>query len=133
MLICPACGKEMAILEMEEVEIDYCFQCGAIWLDSGELSAVAGSATISEDLLQSADEFLLKERNFKCPICRTKMEKIKDCRDESCVVLDRCKKRHGLFFENGELRLLLEKYSAAKESRVVGLLRNIFVNREDGE
>ena len=34
---CPVCKNAMITLELEEVEIDYCTDCGGIWLDSGEL------------------------------------------------------------------------------------------------
>ena len=34
---CPACKNSMVILELNQVEIDYCTACKGIWLDSGEL------------------------------------------------------------------------------------------------
>lgn len=34
---CPACKIAMITLELAEVEIDHCVNCGGIWLDAGEL------------------------------------------------------------------------------------------------
>jgi len=32
---CPVCKNAMITLELSEVEIDYCADCGGIWLDAG--------------------------------------------------------------------------------------------------
>ena len=34
---CPRCKSAAVILELAGVEIDYCPDCGGIWLDAGEL------------------------------------------------------------------------------------------------
>ncbi|MBT8387242.1 MAG: zf-TFIIB domain-containing protein, partial [Ignavibacteria bacterium] len=31
-MICPVCKESMVILELSEVEIDYCTGCNGIWL-----------------------------------------------------------------------------------------------------
>jgi len=33
----------MMVLELNEVEVDFCSRCGGVWLDSGELEAVLAS------------------------------------------------------------------------------------------
>ena len=42
---CPACHNAMITLELGEVEIDHCTDCGGIWLDSGELDALLDDPT----------------------------------------------------------------------------------------
>ena len=41
---CPVCKNLMITLELDEVEIDHCLDCGGIWLDSGELEQLIGNA-----------------------------------------------------------------------------------------
>jgi Zn-finger nucleic acid-binding protein len=39
---CPACGADMALLELRGCAIDLCVKCGHAWLDEGELSRLSG-------------------------------------------------------------------------------------------
>ena len=39
---CPVCKNAMITLELADVEIDYCTDCGGIWLDAGELEMLLG-------------------------------------------------------------------------------------------
>ena len=36
-MICPVCKNPMVVLELDQIEIDHCLNCGGIWLDAGEL------------------------------------------------------------------------------------------------
>jgi Zn-finger nucleic acid-binding protein len=36
-MICPACKKDMIVVEYSNVELDYCLNCHGIWFDSDEL------------------------------------------------------------------------------------------------
>lgn len=38
---CPKCGMEMIEIDYKGIEIDKCSECEGIWLDAGELEAVA--------------------------------------------------------------------------------------------
>jgi Zn-finger nucleic acid-binding protein len=38
---CPKCGIEMIEIDYEGIKIDKCSECGGVWLDAGELEAVA--------------------------------------------------------------------------------------------
>ena len=38
---CPKCGMEMIEINYKGIEIDKCSECEGIWLDAGELEAVA--------------------------------------------------------------------------------------------
>jgi len=37
-MICPLCAGELKAVERQGIELDYCSDCGGIWLDQGELS-----------------------------------------------------------------------------------------------
>ena len=36
-MLCPVCKESMVVLELNEIEIDFCTRCSGIWLDAGEL------------------------------------------------------------------------------------------------
>jgi len=38
---CPKCGEALKVRSFQKIEIDQCSGCGGIWLDAGELEAVA--------------------------------------------------------------------------------------------
>jgi len=37
-MVCPLCAGELKVVERQGIELDYCPDCGGIWLDQGELS-----------------------------------------------------------------------------------------------
>lgn len=56
---CPFCGEKMASIGYADtgVEIDYCRECGGIWLDRGEFPRIVSS--LEEDMdSMSASEYL---------------------------------------------------------------------------
>ena len=50
---CPVCKNAMITLELQEVEIDHCTDCGGIWLDAGELEMLLGEPQKATLLLNS--------------------------------------------------------------------------------
>ena len=50
---CPHCKEPMIILELNEVEIDYCHDCSGIWLDAGELDLLLENTEGKEKMLSS--------------------------------------------------------------------------------
>ncbi len=34
---CPVCKEPLIVLELEQIEVDYCTRCAGVWLDAGEL------------------------------------------------------------------------------------------------
>ncbi|MFZ1519839.1 MAG: zf-TFIIB domain-containing protein [Ignavibacteriaceae bacterium] len=120
---CPACKNPMIILELNQVEIDYCNSCKGIWLDSGELELIFSNS----DKKSIDDSFIPKsnhpEVGRRCPICKKKMEKVEF--ESSGIILDRCTNNHGLWFDNGELKSLL-KTSADSNNKIIDLLKEMF-------
>jgi len=39
---CPKCGMELIEIDYKNIKADKCSECGGIWLDAGEIEAVAG-------------------------------------------------------------------------------------------
>lgn len=121
---CPVCKNAMIVLELEQVEIDHCTNCGGIWLDSGELESLLGDGgQLVGSFKQAAD---VKEKARWCPICLKKMQKIHAGSEKEPVIIDRCPKSHGLWFDRGELPRVLEKGSFDKEQKIIKLLSQIF-------
>lgn len=120
---CPVCKNSMIILELNQVEIDYCASCKGIWLDKGELDLLYNSSDnrTAEQMFHYKNGF--NEQIRKCPICKKKMEKVEF--ENSGIILDRCKKEHGLWFDNGELKSLLST-SSDSNNKMVNLLKEIF-------
>ena len=122
----------MVVLELEEIEIDYCTSCEGIWLDSGELELLLEEASEKEELLSSFKVAgSSSEKKIHCPICIRKMEKVL-VGANSKVVIDRCKKHHGLWFNRGELYDVVKLGSIREENKVLALLNEIFKHKLTG-
>ena len=124
---CPACKNEpMIVLELDEVEIDYCTACKGIWLDAGELELLLEDAHERENLLSSFKiDSAAGEKPLKCPICGKRMEKAL-FGEEQNVRIDKCRRNDGLWFDEGELEQVIAIKAGDKENRVLNLLKSMF-------
>ncbi len=124
---CPVCKNAMITLELADVEVDYCTDCGGIWLDAGELELLLGDAEQSEQLLNSFEiDSKCTEKRRKCPICRKKMQKIVVGTAKPALLIDKCAKGDGLWFDKGELQDILNRAKLDKDSKIQKLLADIF-------
>ena len=125
-MICPVCNESMIILELNDIEIDYCPGCGGIWLDEGELEALLEDSEKKEELLKSMDvDNSVKEEKRKCPLCKKTMDKVY-CGKDRNVLIDRCPQMHGLWFDRNELEEVLKLGTIDPEGRTISLLRDMF-------
>jgi len=77
----------MITLEVRDVEVDYCSDCGGIWFDAGELELLLDDPQHAEKLINSFKiDSKCAEKPRKCPICRKKMQKI--------IVIEKCRITH---------------------------------------
>jgi len=116
----------MVAVELNQVEIDYCLDCGGIWLDAGELELLLENPQEVKQILEqssSAGETEASER--KCPICQKKMEVIVVGK-QSRVLIDRCRQGHGLWFDRGELEDVAAVLSLNQDNKVSKLLQEMF-------
>ena len=124
---CPVCKNAMITLELEDVEIDHCTECGGIWLDAGELELLLGDETLAKQLLNSFKiDSNCKENIRKCPICFKKMKKIIVGLAERKLLIDKCPKAHGLWFDKGELADIFKTASLDEENKIVKILADMF-------
>jgi len=113
----------MITLELNQVEVDHCLACKGIWLDSGELELLLGESEKSTDFLTSFQLVSGKEKVRKCPICRSKMEKIRFGSSEE-LIIDRCIS-HGLWFDQHELEEMIEM-GGSKYKVILEMLKDMF-------
>jgi Zn-finger nucleic acid-binding protein len=132
---CPLCKNPMIVLELEQVEVDHCMTCGGIWLDCGELELLFADAQQARQLVGSFRQVSdTAEKIRRCPICLKKLAKILVDGSGESVVIDKCSKSHGLWFDKGELPKVLAKGSFDREQKVIKLLSGIFGrNKNEGK
>ncbi|MHC4623836.1 MAG: TFIIB-type zinc ribbon-containing protein [Planctomycetota bacterium] len=124
---CPVCDNAMITLELAEVEIDYCTDCQGIWLDAGELEMLLDNPQQAKELLDSFKfDTACTEKPRKCPICLKKMRKVLVGRSDPPVLLDKCARGDGLWFDKGELEDILNKAQLDKDSKIQTLLADMF-------
>jgi len=125
-LNCPFCSHPLIILELDQIEIDYCTNCIGIWLDEGELELLLQD---SEEKSKFLNSFVVdknsNEKTIKCPICNKKTDKIL-CGDINKITLDKCPRQHGLWFNKGELEAVVEMGSLDKQNKIIRLLKEMF-------
>jgi hypothetical protein len=119
----------MVVLELDKVEIDYCPGCEGVWLDAGELEILLEGSEQRDVFL---DSFAIQEKSGekkrKCPICRKKMDKISfgSGSGDRKITIDECRKKHGIWFDKGELKRVLTEGGLQSHHRVLELLREVF-------
>ncbi len=109
---CPVCRQDQLIVEFEGVELDLCVEGHGIWFDKDELRQLFDVAGAPEALSDLEDRltFLPGRRgrtSRRCPRCRGKMRQVQAPGKSGDVILDRCRRGHGLWFDNGELEEVL--------------------------
>ncbi|MCK5843795.1 MAG: zf-TFIIB domain-containing protein [Victivallales bacterium] len=122
----------MLVIELRDVEVDFCSECRGVWLDEGELDLLLpknsknGSAIAAE--LESTTSPKGKGGR-ECPVCGKRMLLVDIPIDSdvsetvSSVEVDKCPRNHGLWFDKGELQTIA---SSAKGEPVSDFLGDMF-------
>ena len=107
---CVRCSREMDKRQERGVLVDHCSTCNAVWLDAGELEKLAVGAGESAQRLaqQSAAERRAEGRQpvqaaGLCPRCQRGLM----ATTLGGAELDLCPRCGGLFFDDGELPVVL--------------------------
>ncbi len=124
---CPVCKNAMITLELQEVEIDHCIECGGIWLDAGELEMLLGEPEKARHLLGSfKTDNKSTEKLRRCPICMKKMRKIIVGSSKPVLLIDKCRRGDGLWFDKGELQDIFDRAQLDKDNKIQKLLADMF-------
>ena len=127
---CPACKEPMIVMELDQVEIDYCLGCRGIWLDGDELEILLDGAQRKAEFLDSFQtDKHTKEPRRKCPICMKKMRKVLVAEGKRKVLIDRCRKGHGLWLDKGELEEIISIQASGETPEILDLLKDMFGKR----
>ncbi len=130
---CPFCKNAMITLELADVEIDHCIECGGIWLDAGELEMLLADTEAAKKLVESFEiEPNCAEKPRPCPICDKKMQKVLVGKSPPVLLIDRCIKGHGLWFDKGELQNIIDKAELDKENKIQRILADMFSKKKNG-
>jgi Zn-finger nucleic acid-binding protein len=129
---CPVCEQSaMITLELNNVEIDYCMQCEGIWLDAGELELLLNEPNKARELLHSfKSNSESTEKVRKCPICYKKMQKIIVGSSRPELLIDKCRKGHGLWFDKGELQDIVDRAQLDENNKIKTLLADMFSHKQ---
>ena len=129
---CPVCKNAMITLELADVEIDHCTDCGGIWLDAGELELLLGQPEKAKQLLDSLKIDLACTENIrKCPICLKKMQKIIVGLSTPALLIDKCPSGDGLWFDKGELQDILNRAQLDKDNKIQKILADMFGEKQN--
>ncbi len=129
---CPVCKNAMITLELEDVEIDHCIGCGGIWLDAGELELLLGEPDKARSLLDSFSvDSKSAEAVRKCPICDKKMQKVIVGPSKPTLLIDKCRRGDGLWFDKGELHDIFDRAQLDEDNRIQDLLIDMFGHNRD--
>ena len=123
---CPACKLPLVIVEYQDVELDMCIDGHGLWFDSDELRQLFEAAGAPEMLhdLENRLVFLPKGQHGeerRCPRCRGKMRHVTAPGDTEDVILDRCRRGHGLWFDRGELEEILRTALGADDEALASV------------
>jgi Zn-finger nucleic acid-binding protein len=111
-MLCPVCKLDQVIVEYRGVELDMCIEGHGIWFDKDELGQLFDAAG-APDMVHDLEERLIYLPRGKygperrCPRCRGKMRHVAAPGPSGDVILDRCRRGHGLWFDKGELEEIL--------------------------
>jgi len=126
-MLCPHCKKEMIVIERNNVELDYCLFCEGFWFDRNEWNILC-KKLISESIMDNESSIfnipvaLANEKQRICPVCSKKMEKfiLFD------VLLDRCPKKCGIWFDKNEFSSCVNAVKANRNNQEINFLGEVF-------
>jgi Zn-finger nucleic acid-binding protein len=107
---CPACGESFVLIHVRGVELDTCLECGSFWLDAGEFGDLSAHREVLSRCVDSGPS------RFCCPVCAGPMRE-REPAGAARLRVDACCHGHGVFFQRGELRRLLESPACRDEGR----------------
>ena len=135
-MICPACDSLMIVVEYKQIELDYCPECHGVWFDKGELELLLEKRNLADAdegnlAFSNEPEAPSNEKKRRCPICRRKMKKVLATKEPK-ILIDVCIRGDGLWFDNGELKQLIEQFTqgthelSKAEEPVISFLKDVF-------
>lgn len=126
-MICPNCKKEMIVVERNDIELDYCMFCGGFWFDFEEWNILC-KKLIAEEFFDNPEDIykipaaITGEKPKTCPVCGANTEKFLFFD----VLLDRCPKKHGIWFDKNEFSACVNAFNSKAENKQIEFLGEVF-------
>lgn len=122
----------MQPLEIVGVEIDFCSGCGGIWLDEGEIKALAAQPASALDQVRSLDNQIASVNpvapgksaetlSKPCPACGGKLTNA----EFSGTNVEHCNGCHGIFVDRGELQKAMQLVDTTEATTIVALAKSV--------
>lgn len=124
-MLCPKCQVPLVVVERNDIELDWCPECEGFWFDESEIEILKYKLGINHKVINpmELDYVRTDEKICKCPRCSAPMGKV----EVSGIVLDKCIKNHGIWFDKSELSELFNKFAESNNgSDIVGFLGEVF-------
>lgn len=129
---CIKCGKTMAPHVILDIEIDHCPGCGGMWLDDGEIRALASRPTEALGQLGSLESHIAgftatdpgmvqTVLDTPCPACGGKLLHAVF----GPTVIEHCSSCHGIFIDRGELEKAMKLVDTTAATTIVALARSV--------
>lgn len=98
---CPKCNIEMNTFKSNDLNIQYCKSCKALWVKFPVLQKIGEMLNLKSSLINPADmeKVNVKENARICPDCGKNMDKVYF----NGIIVDKCSDCNGILFDNGEL------------------------------
>lgn len=131
---CPVCHLPLIVVERHNIELDSCLNCQGFWFDEGELELLPQALNFQADVpdFSTYPKVSTKEKARPCPRCHKRMDKI-SLGDNPPLLLDRCARGDGLWFDASELGQVFEKLGRWKDqsqARMISFLGETFSLKE---
>jgi len=108
----------MIVVEYRQIELDVCVVCNGVWFDAEELELLLDSVELGGEAVVRASSS--SEAVRRCPSCRrSKMQKV-EMGGGAGVTLDRCEACGGLWFDGGELEMVVNGLKQTEDGAGVG-------------
>lgn len=114
-LCCLKCTAVLDKTRLGDVEVDYCRECGGLWLDHGELERIVRTTRNAPDVVKVLRRKLIplptatpvpSDTRDACPACaRTTMQEFAI----GGLHIDFCTRCEGIFLDKGELDGAMER------------------------
>lgn len=101
MMNCPKCNSELEILNINDLALHYCKDCGGMWIKYATIKKMGEMLELKSELINPAEmeNINVKETPRICPNCTKTMDKVYF----NGIIVDKCSACNGTWFDNGEL------------------------------
>jgi Zn-finger nucleic acid-binding protein len=110
-MYCPRCKTELAnktIIDFKYfLNIDYCNDCGGIWLDKGEMDRLEKTIEPTFFEIRKIPGPGEQKKSLQCPFCDHPVTLLKaQHRRDDHVIIDYCPECKGIWLDTGEIEAI---------------------------